>query len=342
MWFHRLISRRETRGTRFQVYVWAGILGSLAIHVSLLKLLSHRQPPPQPNAFTVEFIPASTPAEAALPSIVSPPAPRAGEPPPTAYRSDSDNVVVREEVKRGDAPDAGAVTGRAPTTAAAPPPRAAAPRKERPEERPQKKSPPLKHLALDPATVIREFSHPPTGETRDDDPLAAPVGDYKAFSRPAGSGAAIVGLRGSNDYLPHLPDGDLTLLNTKANRFAVFVRRVATQVFGQLRVSGWEYLNAGDINRIDDHATVVATLTPAGELLEARLIASSGSRRFDEVVLAAVKKGARDPHPPSGAESPDGMIRFIFKSKSWVRLSADPRGPGFGERRWILLGTGLE
>lgn len=333
----------QPSSTSLTRYLKLGILGSCCIHLFLASLLGHRQAPPPVTTFSVEFVPAPRTTTTLEPAIVAPPEPRPGEPPKTAYRSDTDNVVVREQIKRGDAPDAGPSRGEgagvtAPTSA-----------KQTATERAPRKTPPpprtepLKHLALDSSTVLREFSVPPKPESETpNDPLAAPSGEYRAFSRPRGSGAAIVGLRGSNDYLPNLPDGDLTLLNTKANRFAVFVRRVATQVFGELRRSGWENLGPGDIDRIDDYTTIVATLSPTGEFIEAKIIGRSGSSRFDEVVSQAVRKGARDPHPPPGAEAADGTIRFIFRSKSWVRLSADPRGPGFGERRWILLGTGLE
>jgi len=327
-------------------YVKLGILGSCCIHLLLISLLRHRDTPPAVTTFAVEFVPASEAKKAPEPSIVAPPKTNPGEAPKTAYRSDTDNFVVREQIKRGDAPDAGQTLGERP------PERASAPAQPQPKaskEPPAKKASappapqPLKHLALDSSTVLREFSTPPKSEREAaNDPLAAPTGEYRAFSRPRGSGAAIVGLRGSNDYLPNLPDGDLTLLNTKANRFAVFVRRVATQVFGELRRSGWENLGPGDIGRIGDYTTVLATLSRTGELIDVKLIGRSGSTRFDDVVSQAVRKGARDPHPPPGAEAADGTIRFIFQSKSWVQLSADPRGPGFGERRWILLGTGLE
>ena len=39
------------------------------------------------------------------------------------------------------------------------------------------------------------------------------------------------GPRGSADYLPNVRQGDITLLNTKADRFAPFVRRVGMRVF---------------------------------------------------------------------------------------------------------------
>lgn len=330
-------------------YLTAGIIASLVIHIGLWLVLSRPEPLRVSRTITVEFIPAPPDSlRTPEPTIVTPPEPRPAPALASAFRSDTDNVVVREQIKRGDAPDAGAIGAagpRGPVTASA------ATNGTRANTRPPSSSPSeprpaaLKHLSLDPATVINTFSATPA-PTRE---LARTImGDVstgatpRPFSRPSGSGAAIVGLRGSSDYLPNLPDGDLTLLNTKANRFAVFVRRVATQVFGQLRRSGWENLSPGDIDRIRDFTTVNATLTPQGELLGVTIAASSGSPRFDEVVLDAVRAGARDPHPPPGAEASDGNIHFIFRSKSWVRLSTDPRAPGFGERRWILLGTGLD
>ncbi|RMG43853.1 MAG: energy transducer TonB, partial [Candidatus Dadabacteria bacterium] len=163
-----------------------------------------------------------------------------------------------------------------------------------------------------------------------------------AFSRPSGSGARFLGLSGSPDYLPSLPDGDLTLLNTKASRFAVFVRRVATQVFSELRQSGWERLSAGDIMSMQGFSTVRAVISKDGKLLRIEPLESSGSSRFDSVLFEAAKRGAADPHPPAAAAASDGNIHFIFKARSWVRIYSDPRTGARNERRWLLLATGLE
>jgi hypothetical protein len=161
----------------------------------------------------------------------------------------------------------------------------------------------------------------------------------RPFSRPPGSGAAIIGMRGNPDYLPNLPDGDLTLLNEKADQYAVFVIRVATQVFGQLRSSGWEQLQYGDIANISDYNTIEAILSPRGELLRVLIHAGSGSARFDRIVEASVTRGARDPNPPPGAAAPDGNVHFIFKAKSWSEVGHQGR---MYERRWLTLATGLE
>ncbi len=162
-----------------------------------------------------------------------------------------------------------------------------------------------------------------------------------AFSRPPGSGAAFLGASGVPDFLPNLPDGDLTLLNTKANQFAVFVRRVALRVFQNLRRGGWEAMTARDILRIADKVNVEAILEKNGTLREVNLTVSSGSDAFDQVVVSAIKEGAPDPNPPAAATLDDGTIRLFFNSQSWVRQGYNPRTGAPREERWIYLGTGL-
>jgi hypothetical protein len=142
---------------------------------------------------------------------------------------------------------------------------------------------------------------------------------YEAFSRPPGSGATFVGSGGVSDHLPNLPDGDITLLNAKANTYAGFVRRVAVQVFAQLRSQGWEKLTMGEVRRIDDFTTIEAILSPEGRFMTMRIVEGSGSSSFDSVVKQSVAVGARDPNPPAGG-----------------------RAGGPSEHRWLLLATGLE
>ncbi len=194
-------------------------------------------------------------------------------------------------------------------------------------------------LKLDPKTTIEQFGKQ---QERVADPLAAQANpSYQAFSRPAGSGAKFFGNGGSPDYLPSLPDGDLTLLNAKANQYAVFVRRVATQVFSELRQVGWEALRALDIQKITEDATYEAVMGPSGELLSVQQLASSGSLSFDKVLGTAIEKGARDRNPPQGAAADDGNLHFIFKARSWVTINTNPRSQAPFERRWLLLATGL-
>ena len=171
---------------------------------------------------------------------------------------------------------------------------------------------------------------------------AATLNEYQAFSRPPGSGAAFLGNAGINDHLPNLPDGDITLLNAKANIYASFVRRVAVQVFTQLRSQGWEKLSQQQIQQLSDFTTIEAVLSRQGKLLSVRILSSSGSTHFDSVVNLSVSAGVRDPNPPPGAEAQDGAIHFIFKARSWSQMGFNRRSGASLEQRWLLLATGLE
>lgn len=162
------------------------------------------------------------------------------------------------------------------------------------------------------------------------------LSDYRPFSRNFNNFAPTMRL-GTPDFLPNIQDGEVTLLNAKAERYAIFVRRVAYQVFGSLRRFSWQELPTREIGNISNLNTIHATLSKTGKLLTVEISNSSGSTRFDEMVFKATKHGAWDKNPPKGVEAEDGNIHFIFKSRSWARFSSE----GFGEQRWLLLSTGL-
>ena len=142
---------------------------------------------------------------------------------------------------------------------------------------------------------------------------------------------------GLPDYLPKIQDGDITFLNTKADKHAVFVRRIALQVFGAIREKSWQKLSFSQVRVIPSFTTVKAIMSKSGKLLEVKLIESSGNTKFDDVLEESVSKGAWDQNPPKGAISTDGKIHFIFKARTWSVISGD----GLLEKRWLLLGTGL-
>ena len=167
------------------------------------------------------------------------------------------------------------------------------------------------------------------------------VTDPAPFSRSSGSGARFIGINGSSDYIPGISDGDITLLNAKADKFATFVRRVATQVFYRLKQQSWSALSAADIRAAKGSAVFRAKLSPTGELKDVEFLQKSESRNFDEAVLQAIHSSARDPHPPAEAVAKDGYINFIFMAKVWVRMGTSRTGAP-AENRWLLLKTGLE
>ena len=142
--------------------------------------------------------------------------------------------------------------------------------------------------------------------------------------------AAVVELDGAVavELLDHQLDG----------RFAVFVRRVALQVFGNIRRSQWHSLSRGTVNLARSFVTFEAILSPQGDLVKVLFRDTSGAANFDAVVKAAVDQGAWDKNPPSGALAADGNIHFVFKAKIWSTIVGGDRP---SERRWILLSTGL-
>jgi len=195
------------------------------------------------------------------------------------------------------------------------------------------KSAPLK---LDRATLLNTF-----GETRAATSQAT-SSRPQPFSRAPGAGAAFFGSGGTPDYLPSLPDGDMTMLNAKASKYATFVRRVAVQVFAALRTQGWENLSGGEINSAGNSTFAKASLDKKGNFISVQIITRSGSSSFDSVVESSIKTGARDPNPPIEAALEDGTYRFIFEARSWAVRANDPRTGAPSERRWLMLGTGLE
>ena len=323
----------------------AGLLASLFIHASILALLTYLNPglPPETPVFTVSFE-----REDRTPQIVSPPATTTKETPlDTKKLSDQNARTEVEQIRRG--------TGGAPSPTndktqqslqPKQPQQKTSPHTNQQKEKQHTRSPgsklTLKDLRLDSSTLSDKFratgksSKTPATENKISDPS-----DYKAFARPRGSGATFIGTGGISDHLPNLPDGDITLLNAKANLYASFVRRVAIQVFTQLRSEGWDTLRAHDIRQVHSFSIIEAVLSPEGRLRSVSLKTSSGSSSFDRVVENATRQGAQDPNPPQGALDKDGNIHFIFKARSWTQMGANARSGAPTEYRWLLLATGL-
>jgi len=339
-----------------------GLPLSLLIHGALLAvILSANAPhPPMPTVIDITLEPPSA-LRSPKKEIVSPSAQKSEKPPEETNRlSDVDSLAIREQVKRGN--DGGAP---GPLSKSQPQPQQQ-PSKPSQESQPQQKTPPapkvpkepqpqhqqpspqkgdhhIKTLKLDDAELAMKFgAAAPSRPASSQSSSRSKLSEYQAFSRPPGSGAAFLGTAGISDHLPNLPDGDITMLNAKANIYASFVRRVAIQVFTQLRSQGWERLSRQQIQQLDDFATIEAVLSKKGDLMDIRLIGGSGSAAFDSVLKLSVNAGAKDPNPPPGAEASDGLIHFIFKARSWSQMAANPRTGFPSEQRWLLLASGLE
>ncbi|NLF24190.1 MAG: TonB family protein [Deltaproteobacteria bacterium] len=353
----------QTKTTTPNDYMILGIALSLTLHVAIVAALLYKPKSSSslPNVMMVDFVapPASLSklmqkqllekpeeeqvAPPAEKQLVSPPDQSEAVPTkPTHLLSDRDYAATKEQVRRGDGMEAGPVLGKGTEQT-----HTEQPGTQVASSKPQQisRSGPL-NLALDQQTLrdaMRESRRSTAAATtavaswsRSGSPNPRP------FSRAPGSGAQFLGINGLADYLPNLPDGDITLLNAKAEKFAVFVRRVATQVFYQIKLEGWSALSAQDINQAKDFTVVRAVLSPSGDLMRVTVEQRSGSTHFDTALENAVRKGARDPHPPPDAAAADGTFRFIFMTRSWVQFGSNPRSGLPSERRWLLLKTGLE
>lgn len=345
-------------------YEQIGLGISVLFHLLVFWIVFNTKPltPPLPTTIEVTIEPASILAPKR--QIVSPSVPSLKPPENTDKISDVDSRTEVEKIRRGDPggapgkPEQQAQPSKPqeqqkPSVSQPEPPQRLAPKAEaKQSERPPVKSqePQSKRdlhvsdLKLDSATLTSKFGNTPQNpsKARSSNSSASDLSQYQAFSRPPGSGATFVGTGGINDHLPNLPDGDITLLNAKANTYAGFVRRVAVQVFAQLRVQGWEKISAQQLQRLGDFTTIEAVLSPDGKFIRASIVGLSGSDAFDSVVNTSVSQGASDPNPPEGARAKDGLIHFIFRARSWSQIGISRRSGAPTENRWILLATGLE
>ena len=131
---------------------------------------------------------------------------------------------------------------------------------------------------------------------------------------PAESFLNLPGPIGTPDFLPDIQQGSLTLLNTKAHRFAPFVRRVAMRVFQHLIIHQRKQLNIDEVVAAQDVVTVQAKLDTQGNLKKLLIQTRSGSHAVDDSLLKACTQGAWDENPPPEAIAEDGYINFMFRS----------------------------
>jgi hypothetical protein len=359
------MAKRPPPPQRTNNYERTGLVISLLLHIVLLLVIvnSNAPHPPAVTTITVTIEPPPAKSVRQQPQIVSPSDQPSTKPPENATKlSDKDSQTDVERIRRGDN---GGVPGERSRTESKsseqqkpaqaqkpsqpqPPPKEAQPEKapqpEQAKQPTQKRELNVKDLTLDKSTLAMKFGTTPKPAASSKSAQSAPqnLSEYQAFSRPPGSGAAFLGNAGISDHLPNLPDGDITLLNAKANIYASFVRRVAIQVFTQLRSQGWERLSGQQIRQLSGFTTIEAVLSPDGKFIRAELLDSSGSDAFDGVVRLSVTNGARDPNPPEGARAKDGLIHFIFKARSWSQFGVNRVSGAPVEQRWLLLATGLE
>lgn len=323
---------------------------SLLFHLLLLFILPFNKSAAEAKPIVVALLAPKTPLPEKKKSFV-PPSQLPEEPAPedTQQLSDKNTRTDKEQLARGEpssTPPAKLVKPTKSKTSAKasvekPTPKKSAKRK--PELRLNRKQlaakfggtklPSAEQANRRLQNAVRSSSSAPEGNSSEAERQTT-LKEYRPFSKYN----FFIPRSGSPDFLPNIPDGDLTLLNAKADRYAVFVRRVGLQVFGALRKHSWQELPGGALRRIRQFVTLRASMQKDGSFLGATLLDSSGSNLFDVVLKSAANDGTWDQNPPSGAEGSDGNIHFIFRARMWGRSRAE----GIGERRWILLAVGLE
>jgi hypothetical protein len=284
-------------------------------------------PPPEPEPAAEPA--AEKPPELEIPlpeqQIVAVPEGGREEPPPpdTRFLSDRDNRVEQQMVRQGepaasredgdaqedsDAEDEGEGENRE----IAPPPAA-----ERAAKPPL---PGLRELLPDAlALAARERELPIAVPTP-----APPAGGGKRRVRRAEDWQPQTSLRGTLDYLPDVQPGHLTLLNTKADLFAPFVRRVMTRVFQNMLILLRRAAPSirGGRERVQAEAVMDRNGNMIGITIQDR--STTMAIGLDRMLREACEAAFFDRNPPPGAESDDGRIHFVLETV----IEAVPSGRG--------------
>jgi outer membrane biosynthesis protein TonB len=152
------------------------------------------------------------------------------------------------------------------------------------------------------------------------------------------------GIRGSPDYLPNVRQGDITMLNTKADRFAPFVRRVGLRVFQTFSMGFKQEIYAGTVPEGRENVEIEAVMTRDGKRVDVFLRAHNGNLSADRTLLGTFTDQIFfDENPPAEAVAADGKIHFIFALDAQVFYQNGGGRRGGGRQpggQWVM-GAGL-
>lgn len=317
------------------------------------------QIPPAPKLAAVQpKAPLAQPAPEAAPpiplprSIVSPP--DQGEekaPENTRLLSDRDNTVNEQKVRvgkagRSDVEKRERVTDNLPEADAGAKARGAdkaapvAPAEPHESKQQVAALPRLDQLLVGPGDLAREGIAPKA------EPRPTPNTQAR-LSRDllGGSGATFSNRPGISDYLPDIREGSVTMLNTKAERFAPFVRRVATRIFQHVSIRLSQNARGALAGSGHDTAVVEAIMNRQGRMVSARLVEQQiqTSLGVDRELLGATRPETFfDSNPPDGAEGNDGNIHFILVIDLTVQSGIDPRTNRPASGYYGVIGVGLD
>ena len=177
------------------------------------------------------------------------------------------------------------------------------------------------------------------GQSGDDAENETGSKDLASLSRP--ELWADPGQRGTPDYLPDIKQGDFTLLNTKADRFAPFVRRVGLRVFQSFSMEFKQQIYQGNVPQGRDNVEVEAVMTADGKRLDVYLKQRNGNLSSDRVLLGTLNDNIFfDQNPPKQAIAEDGRIHFVFALNAQVWYARDENGRMQPGAHWVF-GAGL-
>jgi hypothetical protein len=125
---------------------------------------------------------------------------------------------------------------------------------------------------------------------------------------------SLPGIKGTLDHLPDIQRGDVTLLNTKANVFAPFVRRVGERVFQHLIIRQ-RSLELHQILSAHGPVQMRVLLDRGGKLSSLSVEGRSGSATMDDTLSDALNTAAFDNNPPAAAANADGNYEFMFQAQ---------------------------
>ncbi len=323
-----------TRGRRHPLFL------ALAVSMLFHALAVFTFPVPEGGA----VVPVRQPIEVALldpppppepvepepePQIVSPPDEvNEQEPDETRFQSDHDNVVLQETVRKGvpnpapPEPQRKAQPEvREEPSESQPPPAEAAPREPDPGH-----APALEDLFASTDELVRAQQGKAAHDTPPEEPSETSESERRLARAvaPAAPTWSLPGPAGTLDHLPSIQRGDVTLLNTKANVFAPFVRRVGERVFQHLIIRQ-RRLEIEQILSAREYVKMRVLLDPQGRLRSVTLEGQSGSATMDRTLADALDTAAFDNNPPRAAANTNGDYEFLFQARLRAVQQA-PRG----------------
>lgn len=118
-----------------------------------------------------------------------------------------------------------------------------------------------------------------------------------------------------NDYIEDVPEGQQTLLNTKAFQFYTYYTRMKEQV-----QASWEPMIKAKIRDmlisgksmmfLQQKTRLLVTLNHAGALIDVKVLKKSQFADLDRIAIQSFHKTAPFPHPPKKLIGDDGTIKI--------------------------------